>query len=199
MGRLGTRLLALASRNENKLRELRAALPGWDLELLDADDYPPEHGSTYAENARVKASFGRTIAPAGVAVLGEDSGIEVDALGGRPGVESARWAEDGVAALLAALERVEDRRARYVCELVCIDGEGNEFRGTGTVEGTIASEPRGSEGFGYDPIFVPLGEEQTVAELGNAWKVANSHRARAAAALSWELQGDSPGTVPKRV
>jgi XTP/dITP diphosphohydrolase len=181
VGRLGT--AALASRNENKLQELRAALPEWELELLDADDYPPERGSTYYENARAKASFGRTIAPSGVAVLGEDSGIEVDALGGRPGVESARWAEDGVAALLAALESVEARRARYVCELVCIDGEGIEFKGRGTVEGTIASEPRGSEGFGYDPIFVPLGEDRTVAELGNAWKAENSHRARAAHAL----------------
>jgi XTP/dITP diphosphohydrolase len=176
-------LAKLASKNENKLRELRAALPDWELELLDADDYPPEHGSTYYENARAKASFGRTIAPADVAVLGEDSGIEVETLGGRPGVESARWAEDGVAALLAALGRVDDRRARYVCELVCIDGEGNEFRGTGTVEGAIASEPRGREGFGYDPIFVPLGEDRTVAELGNTWKAENSHRARAAEAL----------------
>jgi XTP/dITP diphosphohydrolase len=172
----------LASENENKLRELRAALPDWELELLDADDYPPETGSTYYENARAKARHGRTVA-AEVAVLGEDSGIEVDALDGRPGVESARWADDGVAALLAALGDTRDRRARYVCELVCLDEDG-ETRGTGTVEGTIAPEPRGREGFGYDPIFVPLGESRTVAELGNAWKAENSHRARAANALA---------------
>jgi XTP/dITP diphosphohydrolase len=175
----------LASENENKLRELRAALPDWELELLDADDYPPETGSTYYENARAKARHGRTVA-AGVAVLGEDSGIEVDALDGRPGVESARWADDGVAALLAALGDATDRRARYVCELVCLDEDG-ETRGTGTVEGTIAPQPRGSEGFGYDPIFVPLGETRTVAELGNAWKAENSHRARAARALRSRL------------
>ncbi len=173
----------LASQNENKLRELRAALPDWELELLDAEDYPPETGSTYYENARAKARHGRTVAPTDVWVLGEDSGIEADALGGRPGVESARWAEDGVAALLRALEGEENRRVRYVCELVGLDGDREEVRGRGTVDGTVATERRGSEGFGYDPIFVPLGETRTVAELGNAWKVANSHRARAAHAL----------------
>ena len=122
----------LASKNENKLRELRAALPDWELELLDTDGYPPETGSTYYENARAKALHGRALASPDVWVLGEDSGIEAAALGGRPGVESARWAEDGVAALLHALEGEEDRRARYVCELVAIDGEGSELRGRGT-------------------------------------------------------------------
>ena len=171
----------LASRNANKLRELRQALPDWELELLDADDYPPEDGRTYYDNALTKARFGR--AHTNGWVLGEDSGIEVAALSGRPGVESARWAEDGVAALLDVLEGVEDRRARYVCELVALSPEGEERRGTGTVEGTIAREPRGSEGFGYDPIFVPQGESHTVAELGNDWKRRHSHRARAARAL----------------
>jgi XTP/dITP diphosphohydrolase len=84
---------------------------------------------------------------------------------------------------------VTDRRARYVCELVAIGLDGEERRGTGTLEGRIAAEPRGSEGFGYDPVFVPEGEELTVAELGNAWKRANSHRARAAAALNSALAG----------
>jgi len=122
-------------------------------------------------------------------MLGEDSGIEVAALDGAPGVHSARWAEDPIARLLAELEGVTDRRARYVCELVAIGPDGEERRGTGTLEGRIAEEPRGSEGFGYDPVFVPDGEELTVAELGNAWKRANSHRARAAAALSAALAG----------
>jgi XTP/dITP diphosphohydrolase len=171
----------LASRNAHKLEELRAALPDWELELLRADAFPPEGGSTYYENARAKAEFGRELADAWV--LGEDSGIEVEALGGRPGIESARWAENGVAALLEALEEVEDRRARYVCELVALSPQGEESRGTGILEGTIAREPRGSEGFGYDPIFVPVGETRTVAELGNAWKRNNSHRARAARSL----------------
>ena len=116
-------------------------------------------------------------------MFGEDSGIEVAALGGGPGVQSARWAEDPIGRLLAELEGMDDRRARYVCELVAIGPGGEERRGTGALEGRLAEEPRGSEGFGYDPVFVPDGEELTVAELGNAWKRANSHRARAAAAL----------------
>jgi XTP/dITP diphosphohydrolase len=174
----------LASGNRHKLDELRAALPGWELELLATDrDYPPEDGVTYYENARAKAAFGREWAAADEWVLGEDSGIEVAALGGRPGIASARWAADGVAELLAELDGVDDRRARYVCELVALGPGGEERRGTGTLEGAIAIERRGDEGFGYDPIFVPAGEERTVAELGDDWKRANSHRARAAAAI----------------
>jgi XTP/dITP diphosphohydrolase len=89
-----------------------------------------------------------------------------------------------VARLLEELRAIADRRARYVCELVAISPDGEERRGTGVLEGTIASERRGEEGFGYDPIFIPDGAQRTVAELGNAWKRANSHRARAAAALN---------------
>jgi XTP/dITP diphosphohydrolase len=174
----------LCSRNEGKLRELRAALSGWEIELLDADSYPPETGDTYYENARAKADFGRGREP-GVWVIGEDSGIEVAGLGGRPGVHSARFGgDDPVGRLLGELEGVEDRRARYVCELVAFAPDGLEYRGTGTVEGRIVDAPRGSEGFGYDPIFVPDGEEHTAAELGNEWKRTNSHRARAAAQLA---------------
>jgi XTP/dITP diphosphohydrolase len=176
----------LASANRHKLEELRAALPDWELELLGAGGYPAETGATYYDNARAKADFGRAVDPS-VWVLGEDSGIEVETLGGRPGIHSARWAEDPIGALLRELEGVEDRRARYVCELVGLSPEGEETRGTGVLEGRIADERRGTEGFGYDPIFVPDGEEQTVAELGNAWKRANSHRARAAKALRQSL------------
>jgi XTP/dITP diphosphohydrolase len=173
----------LASGNAHKLDELQAALPGWEIELLRAGAFPDEDGATYYENARGKARFGREVGEPGRWVLGEDSGIEAAALGGRPGVESARWAEDGVAELLAELVGATDRRARYVCELVGLAPDGRELRGTGILEGTIASERRGDEGFGYDPIFVPTGEARTVAELGNDWKRANSHRARAATAL----------------
>jgi XTP/dITP diphosphohydrolase len=174
----------LASANAHKLEELRAALPGWELSLLVTDEaYPAEGGDTYEANARGKAVFGRERAPADEWVLGEDSGIEVAALGGAPGVASARWAADGVAELLARLEGVEDRRARYVCELVALGPQGQERNGTGTLEGSIATGRRGSEGFGYDPVFVPAGETRTVAELGDAWKREHSHRARAAAAL----------------
>ena len=185
MGRLTKALLA--SQNAHKLDELRTALAGWELELVDATAYPPEDGETYVENARIKARHGRTLAPPDAWVLGEDSGIEVAALGGRPGIHSARWADDGVAALLAALDGEIDRRARYVCELVGIAPDGRELRGTGILEGMVAAAPRGDEGFGYDPIMIPTGETRTVAELGNEWKSQNSHRARAARALTEAL------------
>jgi XTP/dITP diphosphohydrolase len=174
----------LASANPHKAHELTRAL-GWEVELLGAADFPPEAGSTYEQNARAKARFGRTLAAAEAWVLGEDSGIEVEALGGGPGIESARWADDGVARLLDELRGIgpEARGARYVCELVALSPEGHEFRGRGELHGRIAEQPRGSEGFGYDPIFVPEGEALTVAELGNEWKAANSHRARAARTL----------------
>lgn len=179
--------LVLASRNENKLRELRAALPAWDIALLDAPVEPVEDGATFLDNARIKARHGRAHAPADAWVAGEDSGIEVAALRGRPGVESARWAVDGVAQLLLELDGVGDRRARYVCELLALAPGGDERRATGTLAGRIADARRGDEGFGYDPIFVPDGETRTVAELGDAWKAEHSHRARAARALAEAL------------
>jgi len=123
-------------------------------------------------------------------MLGEDSGLEVDALGGRPGVETARWAEGRhVERILDALAGEENRGARYVCELVALAPDARELRGTGTLEGRIADEQHGNEGFGFDPVFVPDGEDRTVAELGNEWKSEHSHRARAAAALREELCG----------
>jgi XTP/dITP diphosphohydrolase len=185
----------LCSRNAHKARELEALLPGWTLEPLDRDDYPPETGATYYDNAAIKAVFGREHADGWV--LAEDSGLEVDALGGRPGVLSARFAPEGapaVAKLLGELVDAEGRRARYVSELVLVSPEGRELRGTGLLEGRIAYEPAGSEGFGYDPIFIPDGEERTVAELGNEWKAAHSHRARAAQALLRALD-DAPATT----
>ena len=173
----------LASGNPHKLVELRLALPGWEIELIDETVFPPETGLTYAENARCKAVHGRSVAPADVWVIGEDSGIEAAGLAGRPGLESARWADDGVARLLDELADVSDRRARYMCAIVAIGPQGDEFAVEGRLEGTITRGRRGQGGFGYDPVFVPEGEQQTVAELGDAWKTANSHRSRAAAAL----------------
>jgi XTP/dITP diphosphohydrolase len=184
------RVAKLCSRNEGKLRELRAALPDWDIELLDRDDYPPEDGDTYYENARAKARFGRAVGEPGAWMLGEDSGLEVDGLGGRPGVHSARFGgDDPVGRLLAELADIggDGRGARYVCELVALAPDGDEVRGAGVLSGRIDREPRGSEGFGYDPIFVPEGEERTVAELGNEWKRTHSHRALAAETLRAEL------------
>jgi XTP/dITP diphosphohydrolase len=166
---------------------LAALLPDWELELLGVEGYPEEGSDSYYENACGKALFGREVGPAEAWMLGEDSGLEVEALGGAPGIRSARYApgEDANEKLLEELRGVDAdaRRARYVCELVLIGPEGQELRGTGIFEGRIAEEPRGTEGFGYDPVFIPDGEEQTVAELGNEWKSRNSHRAKAASAL----------------
>ena len=177
----------LASENPHKLVELRRALPQWEIELVDATSYPPESGSSYAENARGKAAHGRSLAPSDAWVIGEDSGIEAAGLDGRPGLASARWAADGVARLLAELDDVVDRRARYVCVIVALGPDGEEVTVEGTLAGSIATCRSGDEGFGYDPVFVPEGLEHTVAELGDTWKTANSHRARAAAALAAAL------------
>ena len=195
MDRLSARL---CSHNAHKARELELLLPGWTITLLDADEFPPETGESYYENARAKARFGREVGEPDAWMIGEDSGIEVAALGGRPGLQSARYAPEGAPAirkLLDELEGVEDRRARYVSELVALPPGGEELRGTGVLEGRIAEEPRGSEGFGYDPVFVPEGERRTVAELGNDWKAQNSHRARAAQALraAFELSRRAAG------
>jgi XTP/dITP diphosphohydrolase len=176
----------LCSRNPNKARELERLLPGWRVSPLDADGYPEETGSTYYENARAKALYGRSVGDPEAWMIGEDSGIEIDGLGGAPGLESARLGgDDPVGWLLAALEGAqgEDRCGRYVCELVAVSPSGEEVRGTGVLDGVITEAPRGAEGFGYDPVFVPEGEARTVAELGNEWKAQNSHRARAARAL----------------
>jgi XTP/dITP diphosphohydrolase len=159
-------------------------MPGWSIAPLDADDWPDESGTTYYENALRKATFGFELV--GGWTIGEDSGIEVVALDGRPGLHSARYAPEGLPAiekLLGELAGVEDRRARYVSELVAIAPDRSVLRGTGIVDGVIADAPRGSGGFGYDPVFVPDGETQTVGVLGNDWKALNSHRARAARAL----------------
>ena len=170
--------------NPHKLQEFRDLFPGWELDALDAADYPAEDGVTFLDNARIKARYGRLVGAAERWMLADDSGIEVAALGGGPGVQTARWAGDRhVEKLLAALDGRDDRAARYVCELVAIGPDGEELRGTGVLEGTIAHAPAGDEGFGFDPIFVPRGETSTVAELGDAWKAEHSHRALAARAL----------------
>ena len=166
-------------------------LPDWELELLDADGYPEEGSDSYYENARGKAAYGREVGLADAWMLGEDSGLEVAVLGGAPGVRSARYGAEGgeaIERLLRELAGVEDRRARYVCELVLLGPGGEERRGSGVLKGRIAEQPRGSEGFGYDPVFLPAGEDETVAELGNGWKAENSHRARAAASLRGQSQ-----------
>lgn len=183
--------VAFATSNEGKLRELRALLPSWRIERLDVTGIGEETGSTFEENALAKARFARERAPADAWALGEDSGLEVAGLGGRPGILSARFAgpgasdADNVRALLEALAAHPgaDRSARYVCVLALVSPDGQELTATGTLEGRITDRPRGHGGFGYDPVFVPDGEERTVAELGDGWKARWSHRARAARAL----------------
>ena len=182
----------LVSGNPGKLRELRRLLPSWEIEALDTTGIGDETGSSFEDTARAKARWGRRRAPDRNAVIGEDSGLEVDGLGGAPGIRSARFAgpdatdSKNVARLLADLDGITgaDRRARYVCAIVLVRPDGSELVAHGTLEGSIASAPAGTAGFGYDPVFVPSGETRTVGELGEQWKDHNSHRARAAASLA---------------
>ena len=179
--------LVLATHNSHKLREFARLLDGIALEPLPEHvGLPPETGSTFAENALAKA---RAAARAtGSAAIADDSGIEAQALGGAPGIYSARYA--GAAATdaenLAKLRREAPAGSalRYVCALAHVDPGGAEHVFEGICEGTLAIEERGTRGFGYDPAFVPDGDaERTMAELGDAEKDAISHRGKAAHAL----------------
>ena len=185
--------MSLCSGNVGKLAEVREALPKWEIELLDAADYPEEDGASYVDNARIKARFGRSVGPADRWMLADDSGLELEALGGRPGVHTARWAEGRhVERALEAVGGAPARSGRYVAELVLLSPEGRELRGTGVLEGSIARAPAGDGGFGFDPVFIPNGETRTVAELGDEWKAVHSHRARAAQALLAAISRSDP-------
>jgi XTP/dITP diphosphohydrolase len=181
--------LVLVSENAHKARELGDALPGWKVEPWKGPKLPPETGDSFVANARAKAAFGREHHPRAW-VAGEDSGLVVAALGGAPGIFSARFAGEGasdeanVAKLLDELADAANRRARYVSELVVLAPDGTETAVKGTLDGSIAGEPVGDAGFGYDPVFVPAGGWGTVAELGDEWKAEHSHRALAARALA---------------
>ncbi|TMK68368.1 MAG: RdgB/HAM1 family non-canonical purine NTP pyrophosphatase [Actinobacteria bacterium] len=187
--------LVVATRNEHKLLELRALLPDHELvPLAAAVEVPPETGATFAENARVKA---RAAARAtGEPAIADDSGIEAAALGGRPGVRSARFAgehasdAENLARLLREVPLAGDRRVAYVCALAYAEPDGPEELFEGTCSGTLAPEPRGSGGFGYDPAFVPddVPGGRTMAELDPAEKDAVSHRGRAARMLAEWLE-----------
>jgi XTP/dITP diphosphohydrolase len=185
--------LVLASRNAHKLRELEGLLAPHRLEPLpEATSLPPETGATFAENALLKATA--VAASTGGIAVADDSGIAVDALGGRPGVQSARFAgeaasdEDNLAKLVRDMQGFTDRRAAYVCVLAVVDGDATPRFFEGRCEGLLAEQPRGSGGFGYDPIFVPDEQEpgarpRTMAELSAAEKDLISHRGKAARAL----------------
>ena len=201
------RTIVLATNNAHKADEIAHALAveGWRFATLAeaglASD-PEEDADSFEGNARIKARAAWEAARAAglrCAVLADDSGLEVDALGGAPGVYSARYAgpaaDDAAnnAKLLAALAAVPDaeRTARFACTLVMLDEEGAETVARGTVEGRIGREPRGSEGFGYDPLFYPDAFEgaRTLAEVPQAEKSAVSHRGEALRALRGQLRG----------
>jgi XTP/dITP diphosphohydrolase len=181
--------LLVATRNPHKLRELGRLLPGVELDPLpDGVPAPPEDGDTYEANALIKARA--AAAATGRAAIADDSGIEADALDGAPGVRTARFAGERATdaenlAKLAA-EAPAGSGLRYVCVIAHVDPDASERTFEATTTGTVAAEPRGDGGFGYDPLFVPddgPGDGRTMAELSDAEKDAISHRGRAARAL----------------
>ncbi len=189
--------MILATRNEHKLRELAEILPGVDLQPLPAGvQAPAEDGGSFAANALIKARAAHALT--GEAALADDSGIEAAALGGRPGVYSARYAGEGASDeqnLGKLLREVgaagENRRAAYVCVIALVDERGGERTFEGRCEGRLTMSPRGAGGFGYDPVFVPddtgSEDERTMAELSAEEKHTISHRGRAARRLAAHL------------
>jgi XTP/dITP diphosphohydrolase len=192
--------LAIASRNLHKLREIRAICTDWPVAWTTVEDHDgawpdvEEPHDTYLDNALEKA---RAVSVAlGMAALADDSGIEVDALGGAPGPRSARYAgeaatdEQNLKALTRAIAGVpaDGRTARYRCVAAIAWPDGREVHADGTCEGTLIAKPRGTGGFGYDPIFEPAGWDETMAELTPEQKHRISHRGRAFRALR-DLRG----------
>ena len=192
--------IAVASRNPHKLREIARICAGWPVEWVTVRDEPQrfpeveETGDTYLENASLKA---RAVAAAlDLPALADDSGIEVDALGGAPGPRSARYAgedatdEQNLHQLIRSLKGVPagGRTARYRCVAVLASPDGGQIDAEAECEGTLIGAPRGVAGFGYDPIFVPAGWDQTMAELTDEQKDRISHRGRAFRALAELLE-----------
>lgn len=209
--------LVMATRNPGKIRELRELLQDLGIRLLSLADFPElpeiaETGATFADNAAAKARevARRTQLPA----LADDSGLEVAALGGRPGVFSARYAQDRTAPaapgdadnwrkLLDELRGVPEarRQARFVCEIALALPDGRLFRARGECPGRIATAPQGDQGFGYDPVFWVPDYGATMAQLGLAVKNRISHRARALNALKEllaSLRGELAETAENR-
>ena len=189
-------VLGIASQNAHKISEIQAICRDWEgVQWITAEDDPrtwpdvEETGSTYLENALLK---GHAVASfLGIPVVADDSGIEVDSLGGAPGPRSARYAGEtatdaqNLRALIAAVKGIPSggRTARYRCVAVACWPDGREIWAEGTVEGLLITKPRGEGGFGYDPIFLPEGWEDTMAELSAEQKDRISHRGRAFRAL----------------
>jgi XTP/dITP diphosphohydrolase len=190
--------LVIATTNQDKIREIREVLEGRAIEFVTLDEWPgvtiaEETGATFAENARGKALHYAAIT--GELTVAEDSGLEIDALGGRPGVESARFGGEAAsypekfALIYDALARSgsADRTARFECALALARADTILFEARGTVEGTIAPEPKGAAGFGYDPIFFYPPWGMTLAEAGPR-KREVSHRAAAFRQLAQYLE-----------
>lgn len=187
--------MILASRNPHKLEEVSDILDRDDIALSPGTlGDPVENDVTFAGNALIKARYVAELA--GDAVLADDSGLCVDVLGGSPGVFSARWCgrhgadEENLNLLLGQLADVGDdfRVAKFVCAAVYVKPGGREITATGIMRGRLLREPRGEDGFGYDPIFVPRGYDRTAAELTAREKNLISHRGQAFRALALEME-----------
>ena len=196
--------LLVATTNPNKLREISGILADIDVELVALDAFQPvaepeETGHTFAENARAKAVYYST--KLGVVAVAEDSGLEIDALGGEPGIHSARYGgaalpyPEKFAILYAKLRerRAPDSTARFVCALAVARGAQILFEARGTVEGRVADVPRGTHGFGYDPMFYYPPLDRTLAELSDGEKALVSHRGQAFRQLHAYLRGGDLG------
>ena len=204
------RRVVLATRNAHKVEELRRILAPSGIALVSLDEFPrvgevAETGETFTENALLK---GRAAAQAtGLVAIADDSGISVDALNGMPGVLSVYWAgraRDDAANLRLLLEQLEDvpdvrRGAAFVCAAVAVTPDGRELVVEERMEGWLTRAPRGDGGFGYDPIFVPTGEQRTTAEMTPAEKDAISHRGAAFRTLAPLLADllDSAASAPR--
>lgn len=182
--------IVLATGNLDKVGEFEALWPGTGVERAPDGFSPEETGATFFQNAWIKAAALRGSADPGAVVLADDSGLVVHALGGRPGVFSARYAgddatdEDNCRRLLQELEGQGDRRAAFACVLVALAPGDRMLVASGCCPGEITTAMRGGRGFGYDPVFVPLGEQRSMAEMTRDEKAAISHRGRAARRMS---------------
>jgi len=182
--------LVLATMNRGKIREMKTILEKYNVDILSSLDFPrlppvEEDGSTFRENAVKKALS--VYRHTGLLSLADDSGLEIDALDGRPGIRSSRFAgPDGddkknIGKVLTLMRDIpeQNRQARFRCVMAFVDADGDIATVEGTCEGRISFEPRGSSGFGYDPIFIVPRYDQTIAQLGEEIKNRISHRARA--------------------